>query len=376
VPPSILLEGDVSPAPLPGGPGDRYVLGPAAPSAPSQPGPGALPSAYGTGRLLLVARDPRWLYAHWDLTDRQLRDYNKRSASGHLVLRVRADSPEGTVVVEQEVHPESRNWFLQVPKAGARYVAELGYYAKSGEQAWQRVATSAATLTPRDELSSEDWVRFETLPFDVPMETLIALVKEAMAAHVPLIEAIQQLRAQGHPQLPLPEVVTAGQWTPEQEAALAEVLSMDEVRRVWIGSLEITELLRRQLVRGISSGQLPISSWGGISSVSSPFGGAAPGARGFWFNVNAELIVYGATDPAATVTIGHRTIRLRPDGTFSYRFALPDGDFALPIVATSPDGVEQRHADLAFRRASAYRGDVGAHPQDPTLRPAGPDNVA
>src|SRR5262249_40058837 len=110
-----------------------------------------------------------------------------------------------------------------------------------------------------------------------------------------------------------------------QEQALSRVISMDEVRRVWIGSLEITELIRRQLMRGISSGELPVSSLGAVSSVSSPFGGAAPGQRGFWFNVNAELIVYGATDPHASVRIGDRTIRLRGDGTFSFRFSLPDG---------------------------------------------------
>ena len=48
-------------------------------------------------------------------------------------------------------------------------------------------------------------------------------------------------------------------------------------------------------------------------------------AKGFWFNVNAELIIYGATEPTARVTLGGHEIKLRPDGTFSYRFSLPDG---------------------------------------------------
>jgi len=210
------------------------------------------------------------------------------------------------------------------------------------------------------------------------MEALVRMVRQAVAEHVPLMEAIQQLRAQGHSSLPLPTLTRTDTWTPAQEQALAQVLSIDEVRRVWIGSLEITELLRRQLLRGISSGELPISSQavpGAVSSISSPFG-AMPGPRGFWFNVNAELIVYGATDPHATVRIGDRTIRLRPDGTFSYRFALPDGQYALPIRATSPDGVETRSADLAFTRASRYAGDVGAHPQDQALRTPGPEHVS
>src|SRR5688572_31722682 len=38
----------------------------------------------------------------------------------------------------------------------------------------------------------------------------------------------------------------------------------------------------------------------------------------------------------ATVTIGGRPIRLRPDGSFSYRFSLPDGEYELPIRQRKP----------------------------------------
>jgi hypothetical protein len=369
------LEGDASKATTAGGPGNRYVLGPGQPgSAVPSLVAGELPTAYGTGKLLLVARDPHWLFAYWDLTDAQLKEYNRLSADGHLVVRVYAKNLEGRPLVEQAVHPESRTWFLHVPTASTRYLAELGYY--DAQQAWTRVSQSSATVTPAEELSAETWVRFETLPFDIPMSTLVRLVRDAAVGSLPLLDAIRELQAQGHPELPIAAFAAPGvPWSPQQEAALAKVISMDEVRRVWIGSLEITELLRRQLVRGISSGELPISSLGQVSSLASPFGGGQPGARGFWFNVNAELIVYGATDPMATVRIGDRTIQLRPDGTFSYRFSLPDGQYALPIRATSPDGVETRSADLTFRRASDYRGEVGTHPQDDRLRTPGPEHV-
>ena len=98
--------------------------------------------------------------------------------------------------------------------------------------------------------------------------------------------------------------------------------------------------------------------------------------KGFWFNVNAELIIYGATEADATVTIGGRKIQLRPDGTFSYRFSLPDGQYALPAVATSADGTDSRSAALKFSRDTQYRGDVKAHPQDPALKIPSPANVA
>jgi len=87
------------------------------------------------------------------------------------------------------------------------------------------------------------------------------------------------------------------------------------------------------------------------------------------------LIIYGATEPDASVTIGGRKIQLRTDGTFSYRFALPDGQYGLPIAATSADKVETRNADLKFARSTEYRGDVGKHPQDPKLKKPGLKNV-
>ena len=117
---------------------------------------------------------------------------------------------------------------------------------------------------------------------------------------------------------------------------------------------------------------------GGISSfssLSSPFGGQER-KKGFWFNVNAELILYGATEPDAQVTIGGRVIKLRPDGTFSYRFALPDGQYELPAVAISYDKTDGRAAELKFGRSTEYRGDVGTHPQDPQLKAPLAANVA
>jgi hypothetical protein len=221
-------------------------------------------------------------------------------------------------------------------------------------------------------------VEFATIPLGVSFPALLALVKAAIGEHVPLAEAIQQLRAAGCEALPDPASFPApGQWTPEQEAALAAVISLDSVRRLWIGSLEITELVRRQLAQqGTSPGGVPTSPAGAVFSVSSPFGGGGPGpGRGFWFNVNAELIVYGATEPDATVKIGDRAIALRRDGSFSYRFALPDGQYALPITATSADGVDERQAALQFARSTSYHGDVGRHPQDERLKPPSPANA-
>lgn len=378
--PAILLEGDEPSPTLQSGPGTRYALGQEPPTTPGAAGElSELPEAYGTQRLLLTARDPHWLYAHWDLTRDQLKLYNSRSVDRHLVLRVYKNELVGEPHREIHVHPESRNWFAHVGLAGTRFVAELGYYRPNDQ--WVRISTSGSTMTPPDTMSDDLSVWFETLPADMRLEELVKLVKTAVKDNVPLMEAIQQLRATGAPGLPDSRSAGSGQWTPDQERALAQVVSMDSVRRVWMGSLEITELIRRQFLQELSSqaaAQLgETGSWSGaVSSFSSPFGGGIERKKGFWFNVNAELIIYGATEADATVTIGGRKIQLRPDGTFSYRFSLPDGQYGLPAVATSADGTDSRSADLKFSRSTEYRGDVKAHPQDPALRIPSPANVA
>jgi hypothetical protein len=376
--PSILLEGDVPAAAVPSGPGQRYALGPTPPLEPAAfEEAGELPEAYGTQRLLLTARDPHWLYAHWDFTREQLKRLNGLSADGHLVLRIHKEQVSDTPIAEVHVHPESRNWFVHVDPAGTRFVAELGYYQRRGN--WNTVATSAVALTPPDTMSEDFSLWFETLPADLQLDYLVRLVRKAVSENVPLMEAIQQLRASGFKGLPNPQAISSGRWTAEQERALAELVRMDGVRRIWMGSLEITELIRQQLQAELFSAaaaqfSIPGSWSAAVSSFSSPYGGME--RKGFWFNVNAELIIYGATEPDAHVSIGGRTIKLRSDGTFSYRFALPDGRFPLPAVATSADGTDSRSADLKFSRSTEYRGDVGKHPQDPKLKAPLVENVA
>ncbi|HEY1790850.1 MAG TPA: DUF4912 domain-containing protein [Verrucomicrobiae bacterium] len=371
--PPILLEGDHPAPPAASGPGQKYVLGAWPASQKAEPEVD-LPEAYGTKKLFLTARDPHWLYANWDLTHEQQSKLNARSAEGHLILRIYASKIEGHPLYEIHVHPESRHWFAHVEKAGNPYTAELGYYSPVGR--WMRVAASGTTVTPPDSVSEDADAEFATIPFEFPFSKLLDIVKAAVRENRPLAQAVEELRRTGHPALPRVNGEPVSNWTQEQETALAKIIAIDDSRRVWMGSFEITELIRRRLAQEMSSfglaSSLGVSSLG-ISSLSSPFGGMP--AKSFWFNVNAELIIYGATEPDAKVTIGGHQIKLRPDGSFSFRFALPDGNYDLPAVAISSDGTDSRAADLKFSRNTQYMGDVGAHPQDPALKAPSPENL-
>ena len=98
------------------------------------------------------------------------------------------------------------------------------------------------------------------------------------------------------------------------------------------GSLEVREMFKRRLEEQVTSG--------GISSGASFF--RRPSERKFWLVVNCELIVDGATEPDAKLTVQGKDMKLREDGTFTLRFSLPDGKQEIPVEATSSDGIDRR----------------------------------
>ena len=64
--------------------------------------------------------------------------------------------------------------------------------------------------------------------------------------------------------------------------------------------------------------------------------------KNFWLKVDCELIVYGATESDAKVSVQGVPIKLRPDGTFTLRYYLPDGKQVIPVKAISADKLEER----------------------------------
>jgi hypothetical protein len=78
----------------------------------------------------------------------------------------------------------------------------------------------------------------------------------------------------------------------------------------------------------------------GLSS--SPVKKEVKETKDFWLKVDCELIVYGSTVPDAKVTVQGAPIKLRPDGTFTLRYYLPDSKQVIPVKAISADKLEER----------------------------------
>jgi hypothetical protein len=289
--------------------------------------------------------------AHWDLTSEQQRHYNALSASGHLVLRLYFEPPAGSPTAELHLHPDSSHWFIHVAQAGRRYAAELGYY--QADRQWRALAISDTVQTPPETLAQEKTVRFATIPWERrPGSEDTPSSRPATPAPMPAPPFVtRQVRFE-----------TAGPSSPLPPAAALP----PELKR----PADSSSVPCHQAERGISS-QTPIQLEfvaPVLVSLSSPIEAGPPEEKAFWLNINAELIIYGATAPDAQVSLAGRPIRLRPDGTFSYRFALPDGKYELAVSALSPQG-ELRQAELSFSRDTRYQGEVGPHTQDPALQP-------
>ena len=84
----------------------------------------------------------------------------------------------------------------------------------------------------------------------------------------------------------------------------------------------------------------------------------------FFFMVDAELIIHGSTRPDAYVKLDGEPVKLRPDGTFNMRVAMPDKRQIIPVIARTGDGLQERTAVLAFERNTKYMEPVVHEPND------------
>jgi hypothetical protein len=319
---------------------------------------GELPDAYGTGRLFLTARDPHWLYAYWDLNWQQMADYRGQASDGRLLLRV-YEKNHGDPIQVLTLGHDSRNWYIPVNKAATTYSAELGFWRHDGQ--FHVINRSREATTPPDAVSTDTTVRFVTIPIDISFRQLFQIIRGHMRAGEALADALHRLQLAGF-RFPFKLGLELGPWTADQAAELERIFGGDLFRRIQMGSFEITEWLRRRMQEELSSGMFSAFSPSGAS-----WSGAAP-QKGFWFAVNAELVIYGATEPNARVTIDGKPVKLRTDGTFSFQYSFPDGQYKLPVVAVSAGGDDKREVQLTFERQSRAKGEVGKVKQPAHLK--------
>ena len=281
--------------------------------------PASRPSAQ--TRVVFLPRDPQWAYVFWEIGEDDLSEALESGAT-QLCLRV-ADvtglaggSSHPHTLQEVVVDAQATEWYLPVPLSDRDYRVELGFRKASPAGGWISLAFSSVARVPA--LHPSEQILDQFIPFSLESAPTSLPTAPLEPADVGLHERLYQ--------------TATSRW-----------------RRLGRGSEAFHELEEEDF----SDAALSASGIGLWASGRSESGaGMATRQRSFWLVADAELIVYGATDPAARLTIGGEDVPLSPEGTFRIQVPFRDGQQVYPIEAVAADGEQKRNITLEFRRAT------------------------
>ncbi|MBW0166456.1 MAG: DUF4912 domain-containing protein [Vulcanococcus sp.] len=269
-------------------------------------------------RVVFLPRDPQWAYVFWEISEKDRQQAFKAGAS-QLCLRV-ADvtgmnngGSHPHTLQEVPVDSHATEWYLPVPLSDRDYRVELGYRVSGG--GWISLAFSSVARVPALHPSEQILDQFVPFSLDTPPSTITP------------------------------------QTLPSSDNGLHERLyqtATTGTRRLGRGSEAFHELDQGSGAGLNASGA---GLWASGRSESGS-GVVAPRQRSFWLVADAELIVYGATDPSAKLSIGGEEVPLSSDGTFRIQVPFRDGQQVYAIEAVAADGEQKRNITLDFERTT------------------------
>jgi uncharacterized protein len=319
---------------------------------------GDLPGGYGESRVVLLPRDPRWAYAYWDISNEHKEDL-RRQGGQQLALRIYDVSDidinyQAPHNVQEYLCDElAREWYLPIPVSDRDYIVDIGYRCADGR--WLVLARSAPVKIPP--VYPSDWVEdiFVTVAWeeDLNGKTIYELVPPSKRYSQQPSETGTGIYG---------EMFEMAQGAESQRISGSLYGSMQHVAGSLYSSASLQQSVSSYIFpSGAGLWAVPTASGLNMSGVGLNASGigfaSAPPVRPrkFWLVADAELIVYGATEPDATVTIGGRPIKLNPDGTFRFQMSFQDGMIDYPIVAVASDGEQKRSIHMNFNRQTPSR---------------------
>ena len=264
--------------------------------------------------LVFLPRDPEWAYVFWQISESD-RDKAQSLGANKLCLRLYdvtgsndGEFNQGTLR-EIAVDSYSTEWYLPIPVSDRDYKVELGY--RYGIN-WMSLAFSSASHVPSSHPSEQILDKFVPFNLESPSETVSAIStaegSETHGLHERLYQAATTFSKRSR---------TGSEEFMENDS-LRDTDQNDSGAGVWASGLN--------------------ESGAGIRN------------RSFWLVADAELIVYGATDPSATLTIGGEKVPLASDGTFRLQVPFRDGLQNYDIKATDSSGKQERSIIMRFDR--------------------------
>jgi hypothetical protein len=281
---------------------------------------------YEKSRIVILPRDPQWAYAYWNVSD-EAKASLKAQGGEQLALRIydvsdidlNYQSPHS---VQEYVCDElTQEWYLPIPLSDRDYVVDIGYRTVDGR--WLILARSTPIHIPS--LYPSDWI-----------EDIFVTVNWEEELQDKLVEPLL-------PPKPLQKAFVAT----EQVAEAARIAGS------LFGSIQH---IPGSGIGASGQGMWTVPTLSGLNMSGVGFASEELiRSRKFWLIADAELIVYGATEPDATVLIGGNPIKLNPDGTFRFQISFQDGVIDYPIVAIAADGQQTRSIQMKFERETPSR---------------------
>ncbi len=322
-----------------------------------------LPEGYGDSRIVLMARDPQWCYTYWDAPNDH-RQYLRNQGGQQFALRLydvtdldlTTQKPHS--LQQYACDETARDWYLAIPVSDRDYMAEIGYVTAVG--GWLVLARSNSVRIPP--VYPSDWQddQFKAIEWDDPIVDSIFLQ---------LVPPGQTLRANAQS----PQSLAGPTEAPSAILGLSQTAEALRISGSFYGSQTPADSLSSFALPLEGGWSLPTLSGMGVSEMAeisglsnlsgigmsgigmSGIGMSRVRSRKFWLVADAELIVYGATEPDAQVTIGGVPIQIAPDGTFRLQMSFQDGILDFPIMAIASDGEQMRQVKLTFNRSTTSR---------------------
>jgi len=325
---------------------------------------GDLPSGYGESRIVLLPRDPAWAYVYWDVPHSQKEEL-RRQGGQQLALRlydatdVNLDYQTPNNLQEYNSDELAREWYLPIPISDRDYVAELGYRCADGR--WLVLTRSKVVHVPP--VFQSDWVEdnFITVPWDQTLkgQTFFTLVPPSKKTELETEESVTDNTDNFSDSYD--EIFNIAREAEVQRVSGSIYGSMQHEAGI-VASESISSYvfpsgagLFAGAAGAISASGINYSGLGLMSSYSFFSSETPMRPRQFWLVADAELIVYGATEPDASVTIGGRSVKLNADGTFRFHTSFQDGVQDYPIFAVAADGEQNRAIHMKFERQTLER---------------------
>lgn len=121
-----------------------------------------LPDSYSETRLVLMVRDPEWLFAYWDIADDHWEELTRQHGDAavrreNLTLRV-FEMADQMQYFDLNVGGLARDWHIRAGKSQTPFYCQLGL---KYHQNFITLAVSNTVVTPRNSLSDlcdEEWM--------------------------------------------------------------------------------------------------------------------------------------------------------------------------------------------------------------------------